>query len=170
MRRIRFPQEWHYRPVATWRYFQIQLPAFLSFPGPSGFSPACRGDVASPLPGNHGRAHPCSSPQSCSPDATHSQKSESNDGLAHPYLSAQPCTPFGTKCHPGGGPAPGGGPEGPPGAAITWAGVGGFDGWAANQTKDAATPAPPINAPTIKFQIILSLCHASFTPMSHLVF
>ena len=77
---------------------------------------------------------------------------------------------FGTKCHPGGGPAPGGGPEGPPGAAITWAGVGGFDGWAANQTKDAATPAPPINAPTIKFQIILSLCHASFSPMSHLVF
>jgi hypothetical protein len=115
-------------------------------------------------------AYPCSSPQSCSPDATHSQKSESNDGLAHPYLSAQPSTPFGTKCHPGGGPAPGGGPEGPPGAAITWAGVGGFDGWAANQTKDAATPAPPINAPTIKFQIILSLCHASFSPMSHLVF
>ena len=58
----------------------------------------------------------------------------------------------------------------PPGAAITWAGVGGFDGWAANQTKDAATPAPPINAPTIKFQIILSLCHASFSPMSDLVF
>jgi hypothetical protein len=120
----------------------------LFFPGPSGFSPACRGDVASPLPGNHGRAHPCSSAQSCSPDATHTQKSESNNGLAHPYLSAQPCTPFGTKCHPGGGPAPGGGPERPTGAAITWAGAGGFDGWAANQKKDAATPAPPTNAPT----------------------
>ncbi|MGI8570550.1 MAG: hypothetical protein ACR2KT_16645 [Methylocella sp.] len=100
----------------------------------------------------------------------HTQKSESNAGLAHPYLSAQPSTPLGTKCHPGGGPAPGGGPEGRAGATITWAGMGGFDGWAASQKKDAATPAPPINTPTTKFQIILSLCHAFFIPMSHLVF
>ena len=144
--------------IETRRRFPVELLAFLPFL--SGFSTG----VASLLRGNRGRAHPCSSAQFCSPNATHSQKSESKEGLAHPYLSAQPSTPFGTKCHPGGGPAPG-----RTGATKIRSGVRGFNGWVANQKKDAATIAPLINAPMAKLQIILIRCHASLSLMSHLV-